>query len=384
MTTEYKQYHPSKSDYCRLPIFFFFLVLLLTCHSLFGQVVTYNHIADAEDSETQEVMTLFENYIASAPQENKANPYWNQEEQEKHKHYDFLESEFQPSLYMGFPVHVLSIQFNDRFCQIKAQFSYCQEDGSPYILATVNYHAKKENGKYKLYNALPYNRKFWKNRKVGLVDFYYPPYHEFNLDKANKLNDFIHEICSNFDVEPTPFEYYLADTYDEIQHLKGFDYYLGMGGTSKPSGKATDDKVYCGGLGEYYPHEVVHLQIDEHYPNKHFWITEGLATYLGGSRGQTLEWHLEKTGRYLKDHPEIDLNNMLELTNLDDETAYHYVLGGLIVKRVCEKGGWELLKDFMNSGTTDDNYYQAIERFLGVKRIQLNEYLREELKSSKR
>jgi hypothetical protein len=37
---------------------------------------------------------------------------------------------------------------------IKAQFGYCKENGEPYILSIVNYYAKKENGIFKLYNAL--------------------------------------------------------------------------------------------------------------------------------------------------------------------------------------------------------------------------------------
>ncbi|MCB0761382.1 MAG: hypothetical protein KDC12_07675, partial [Flavobacteriales bacterium] len=118
---------------------------------------------------------------------------------------------------------------------------------------------------------------------------------------------------------------------------------------------------------------------DEHFPNKHFWITEGLATYLGGSRGMSLDWHIRRTTTYLNEHPEIDLNNKLELDNLDAHTSFHYVLGGLVVQRVFEDGGWEMLKDFMNSGTTDEEYYRAIEQYLGVRRSDLNSYIRKQL-----
>ncbi|MFN4764110.1 hypothetical protein ACKGJN_13355 [Gillisia sp. Q332] len=355
------------------------LITLLFCTATFGQKVTYNHIVDSSDQDIIEVMKLFENYLASNPQNKLESPYWNSTEQEKHKNFDFLESEFQPSLYMGFPVHVLSIKSDNNTYKIKAQFSYTKEDGTPYILAIVNYQAKKENGKFKLYNWLTDSRKKWNCTTVGLVDFYYPEYHEFNYDKANQLNDFIKETCKNFGVSPKPFEYYLADDYDEIQRLKGIDYYIGQGGETRPSGKAADDKVYCGGLGEYYPHEVFHVQIDDHFPEKHFWVSEGVATFLGGSRGKTLEWHIKRTNQYLKEHPEINLSDMLRLANLDNRTAYHYVLGGLIAKRIFEKGGWNLLKKIMRSGKTDEEYYVAIENHLGVKKTDLNTYLRNQI-----
>lgn len=212
-----------------------------------------------------------------------------------------------------------------------------------------------------------------------MVTFFYPLYHKFDNEKAEKLNDFIIETCNNFDVQPKKFEYYLADDFDEIQNLKGLDYYLGMGGQSKPSGKATDDKVYCGGLGEYYAHEVYHVQIDEHFPNNHLWVSEGVATLLGGSRGKSLTWHINRTNLYLQKHPEIDLNNMLRLSNLDSETSFHYVLGGLIAKKIFDKGGWSLLKEFMSSGKTDEDYYNAIDEYLGVNRLEINKYIREQL-----
>jgi hypothetical protein len=266
---------------------------------------------DTQDAGTKEVMALFENYLASNPQNKARNSFWNSEAQEKHANYDFLESEFQPSLYMGFPVHVLSIKSDEDVYRIKAQFGYGQPDGTPYVLAIVNFTAKKEHGSYKLYNALTDNKQRWTCTTVGIVGFYYPPYHKFNYEKAEKLNAFIQETCDIFGVLPKPFEYYLADDYDEIHRLKGIDYYLGMSGTSGPRGKATDDKVYCGGLGEYYAHEVFHLQIDEHFPDKHFWVSEGTATILGGSRGKALEWQIKRTNSYLQQHPEIDLSDML-------------------------------------------------------------------------
>ncbi len=355
------------------------IFLLFFSISAFSQKVTYNHIVDASDAETNEVMELFENYLASNPQNQEKNAFWNKEEQEKFKDYDFLETEFQPSLYMGFPAHVLSIRFINDTCQIKVQFSSCKEDGSPYVLAIVNYIAIKENGKFKLYNWLTYNKKNWPCTTVGLVDFYYPPYHKFNVEKAKKLNDFIIESCRNFGVQPERFEYYLANNFDEVQKLRGFDYYLGMGGHAMPSGKAAEKKVYCGGLGEYYPHEVFHVQIDKHFPNKHFWVSEGVATLLGGSRGKSLDWHIKRTNIYLQKHPEINLNNMLSLANLDNETAYHYVLGGFVAKKVKEKGGWEMLVEFMSSGKTDEDYYNAIEKYLGVKKPEINEYIRGQL-----
>lgn len=70
---------------------------------------------------------------------------------------------------------------------------------------------------------------------------------------------------------------------------------------------------------------------------------------------------------------------MLKLTNLDSETSYHYVLGGLLAKKILDKSGWGLLKEFMSSGKMDEDYYQAIEKHLGINKSELNDYIRKQL-----
>tara|TARA_R110002051_G_scaffold63132_5_gene114922 strand:- start:25896 stop:27083 length:1188 start_codon:yes stop_codon:yes gene_type:complete len=366
----------------KLTIFTILFFLITWNSALYSQKVTYNHIVESLNSDTKKVKQLFENYISSNPANLKNSKYWSLEEQRSNNKFDFLESEFQPSLYMGLPVHVLSIKSIHGLYEIKAQFSYCKEDGTPYILAIVNYYAKKENGEFKLFNALSINKLDWNCTNLGLVDYYYPKYYHFDIKKAEELNLFMQKICKNLDVKPKPFEYYMADDYDEIQTLKGIDYYIGMGGEASPKGKASDNKAYCGGLGENYFHEVFHVQIDESYPNKHFWVSEGLATFLGGSRGRELEWHLKKVNAYLLKHPELNLNDLLDLKNMDELTSFHYAIGGFLARSIYEKGDWAMIKDFMNSGSEDQNYYEAIEKYLGIKRTQLNDYLRKEIKAS--
>ncbi len=359
--------------------FVLIILILFTNIEIYCQKITYNHGVNSKSSDYKQVMRLFESYLKSNPHNKRINRFWNSVEQRDHENFDFLESEFLPSLYSGFPAHVLSIKSNKSNYEIKVQFSYCKEDGTPYVLAIVNYYAKKENGSFKLYNALTINKKEWNCTTVGIIDFYYPNYHKFNIEKARKTNEFINKLCKDLIVKSIPFEYYVANDYDEIQKLKGIDYYMGMGGDTTPKGKAADDKIYCAGLGEYYLHEVFHVQIDKYYPNKHFWVSEGIATFLGGSRGETLKWHVKRTNDYLLKHPEVDLSNMLTLSNLDFKTAYHYVLGGIIAKKIYEKGGWKLIIAFMSSGKTDQEYYIAIEKYLGIKKEGLNLYLREQL-----
>lgn len=359
---------------CKFLIFIFFI-------SFYGnaQTVTYNHIY--ESVETNEIKELFENYLKSNPQNLDGKQFWNEQDVDNYERFDFLEDEFKPSLYMGFPVHVLSIKSNDRVYEIKAQYGMCQESGIPYVLAIVNYYAKKINGQWKLYNALTINRDKWECTNVGYVNYYHPKEYSFNYAKAGLMNEFIKDTSTNFGVKPFNFDYYFADDYDDVKKLQGFDYWIGMGGEVKPSGKASEGKIYCGGMGENFKHEVFHVLTLPQYKNQYYWVTEGVAVFVSKqSRGQSLEWHYKKIAKALENNEEINLNNLVEYSFFDEYTDYHYALGGFIAKKVYEKGGWDLINELMKVGPNPEDYYNAIEALLGINKNELNNYLRKELK----
>lgn len=355
-----------------------FFISIFICSTTFGQKITYNNIVDTSNVEVKQVQKVFENYIHARPDSIYNNPYWSNSDKKNKGHFDILYGEFQPSLYMGFPIHVLSIKSKNGIFVIKAMFSSCDQEGQPYVLAIANFIVKKENNEYKLSNYLDYSREKWNKKNIGLVTFYYPLYHPFDSVKANNLNIFSGDFCKNLKISTTAYDYYLADDFDELQQLKGLDYYLGMGGEVKPTGKAGDYSAFCGGMGEGYFHEPIHILMGNNFKS-HLWAGEGVATYFGGSRGQNLSWHLAKVNNYLNANKNVDLGNMLALRTLDEYTDYRYALGGFIVKLVFDKGGWNLLRQFLNAGSTDEEYYLSIQTCLGVGKSDLNKYLREQI-----
>jgi aminopeptidase N len=52
----------------------------------------------------------------------------------------------------------------------------------------------------------------------------------------------------------------------------------------------------------------VHLYTNEIYPDGyHFWLNEGFATYMGGSSGYDLDWHIEKLKAYIIENPDFEI-----------------------------------------------------------------------------
>ncbi|OBQ32515.1 MAG: hypothetical protein AN485_21290, partial [Anabaena sp. MDT14b] len=89
---------------------FIIIIIIGLTNPAFAQKVTYNYLIDTANIEVKQVQRLFENYIHSRPDSIYNNPYWSDTDKQNKGHFDILFGEFQPSLYMGFPVHVLSIK----------------------------------------------------------------------------------------------------------------------------------------------------------------------------------------------------------------------------------------------------------------------------------
>jgi len=57
-------------------------------------------------------------------------------------------------------------------------------------------------------------------------------------------------------------------------------------------------------------------------------------------------------------------------------TSYKYVLGGLMVQLAYEKGDYNLIKTMMSSGKADADFYNTIEKYLGIPQHNLNSSIR--------
>lgn len=336
----------------------------------------------------KEVFALWENYLTAISLETNPDIYWNQQEKEIFKSYDLLDNAgyLTPSLYglvkEGGKNVVLSIAPYGEFYEIKSIFYYTYPDETIYPLAIVKYYAAMEEGIYKLYNHLPVYASHWPTKKVGYFNYVYHPNHPFDSFKAEAANAFYVKIAEVFDLSLSEFKYYIAENCDKIFNLQGFDFIIGMGKDNNLCG-FYDDKnniIYSNSItGENYTHEIAH-SILEKFPNSGVFHL-GIVTYLGEEThfNKSLIFHIRRISDYLEKHPEINLNNFVEeFSSMDEFTSPQYIIPAMICHLALEKGGVESLKKLFSYGNV--NTYEAIEEVVGVKRKNLNVYLRNKIK----
>lgn len=278
---------------------------------------------------------------------------------------------------------IIAIYRQDRDTIAKLNFTRVDTAGVATLMGIIDFGIKVKNNDVYFSSMALINSENWVEKKVNSITYYYPSSHDFSEKEAFKMEEFNKELATLFDVEPREIKYYVCDTYSEIKKLQGVNYEYDMfnmdafGGSSDIANKI----IYSGNGSEYYPHELVHQYVPYWVGTGHInmWFEEGVCTFLGGSRGEDLEWHIGVLKKYIADHnPDLSDVNKLPIM-LGHSTGIEYVIGGLMCKLAYEKGGIDAVKDLLLSGNHHESFYDGINFVLGVEKKDFPAYLINEL-----
>jgi hypothetical protein len=305
---------------------------------------------DTTKNEIKEIATLWINYLNSKPDSLYDNPYWNNAEKIKFKKFDlstpYMYQFPSKQLLNYYKPTILSIEKEDEHYGIRTIFSAEGLEGeyrksNPWCITKL--YAVKEDGKWRLKNALPIITDKWNKKTVGKITFIYPPHHKFNNDLATTANLFCSELTKQFKFpEWEPFDFYITDSADELGKLLNFDFY--SAGYTTGIGM-NDHHMLLSGLGsEYYPHEFIHLIVPKQ--DRHWMIEEGFATWKGGQGEKTFEESAGLLANELAKNHTVSFSDILNKKWGWQFSAF-YTTGAILCNLTYEKGGVELLNELL-------------------------------------
>lgn len=349
--------------------------------------VTIHSRVDTSKKDIKEIAALWINYLNSQPDSLFDNPYWNNAEKVKYKNFDFSI----PYLYQ-FPSKkllnyykptILSIEKEGEYYGIRTLFSADGLEGAyrksnPWCITKL--YAVKENGEWKLINALPVITEKWNKKTIGKITFVYPQTHNFNNDLATKANQFCSELSQEFKFQEwKPFEFYITESADEMGKLLNFDFYFA--GITTGIGD-NDKRILLSGSGsEYYPHEFVHLILPKFY--RHALIEEGFATWKGGQGGKTFEESAELLANKLAENDTVTFTDILN-KNWGWQYASFYTTGAVLCKAAYAKGGVTLVKKLLETPNDDKKLVETICSLFEIKATDIDAFWRSEVLRFKR
>jgi hypothetical protein len=208
---------------------------------------------------------------------------------------------------------------------IRTLFSYQDSTmDKPLPFAVCRVYAVRQAGRWVLANSLGQLTREWQRTRIAPITFVYPPGHRFDSGRARRSARFVDSVAAVFGADqPGPIEFYVARSPENMFRLLGVEVL-----PHHPPGLAyiAHRLIFSGAAvyGEWYPHELAHMALDSLTKSWRtpFALDEGLAMWLGGSRGRDFPALMQDLATALRAKPSITLDALLGSPSVTDTLAY--------------------------------------------------------------
>jgi hypothetical protein len=189
---------------------------------------------DTTKTEVKAVFQLWQKHLSDQPDQIYDNPYWSDRQKAQWHDYDISRRwTYGYELANGMNLHdafglkprVLSVEKRDSLYAIRTLYAPNNLKESQEIYSIQRVYAGKEEGKWKLFSALPILTDDWEHQRIGNTRYVYPPDFSFDEDNAQKSARFVERLTSDFDITRLePISFYVAKNYDQMAKISGLDY----------------------------------------------------------------------------------------------------------------------------------------------------------------
>jgi hypothetical protein len=256
--------------------------------------------------------------------------------------------------YQGFPATIISLASDgpgDSVYVVRVLYASADSTGqhiSP--LALQRLYVVRESGApfgFKLAGALPRLTRDWEQRTKGRVTFWYAPGQHPNPARIAHASSFVDSVATLFQVTPpNHLDMYVTGSMEEAQRAIGLDFFPAASADRGRGGRALFGGIVLAGnpaMAEAYVHEVAHAILGPTFPIRNGFFGEGVATWLGGSRGRTPKETYARLRQIQAARPALTLAQVLK-HDIPDATAEEmtdafYATGALVVDAVYRRAG---------------------------------------------
>lgn len=283
--------------------------------------------------------------------------------------------------YQGFPATIVSIASDgpgDSLYVVRVL--YATADSTRQIispLALQRLFAVREAGtafNFRLSGALPRLTREWEQRTSGHVTFWYAPGQKPNPARISHASAFVDSVATLFHVPPPKhLDMYLGRSLEEVQRARGLDFFPAASADRGLGGGAVSTGIVLVGnpaLGEAYLHELAHAVLSPTVPIRNGLFNEGVATWLGGSRGRTPREVYARLRQIQAERPALTVGQVLN-RNIPDAateemTDAYYATGAVVVDAVYRRAGIAGLRALAQLSNDPNVLLSALPTQLGL------------------
>jgi hypothetical protein len=179
------------------------------------------------------------------------------------------------------------------------------------------------------------------------VTFWYAPNQHPNTGRISRTSSFVDSVATLFQIPaPKHLDLYITGSMEEAQRATGLDFFPVASADRGRGGRAIGGGIVLSGnptLGEEYLHEVAHAILGPAFPSRNGLFNEGVATWLGGSRGRTTQEMYSRLHQIQLAHPAFRFSQVLA-RDFPDASAEQlsegfYGTAALVVDAVYRRAG---------------------------------------------
>lgn len=307
------------------------IVKFSTSISLFQNDTNINHIAE-----------VWKTYLTDASEQTKARLWMGQDVIEYISPHNRMYND-------GFQFVYNINRINDNTYEINTiSYRFMSRDNLfDYVSNIYKVYAHKVNDEWKLQGYFDEHAHKYKRFETDYITYYFPSDYVFSRKEAKTTSRFIDDFCHNYQIQPLhKVNYVVSNSIDESSQMVGLMYTLWRS-DSKYAGRTLYPNTILSARENHF-HEIVHALIMPHFPDLHYMMNEGMATYYGGSSNVGYETLFTYFKDWLKEN-ECDFTKFEDLRSLFIQGTYPIVniLGARIIEYSLQKYGYDFVKEML-------------------------------------
>jgi hypothetical protein len=166
---------------------------------------------------------------------------------------------------------------------------------------------------------------------------------------------------------------YVTGSIEDAQRATGLDFFPAASADRGRGGRAIGGGIVLAGnpvWGEDYVHEVAHAILGPTFPSRNGLFGEGVATWLGGSRGRSTQEMYSRLHQIQLAHPALTFGQILT-RDVPDASAEQvseafYATGALVVDAVYRRAGLTGLRAFASLNSDPKTLLAALPAQVGL------------------
>lgn len=388
------------------------LSLLFTINSFSQRQVSIRKLMDTSSVEFQSIYKLWQDYQNDSflndfkGTNHDLQKYWYKGDIEKYGDKFDLYKRTIGSYYIFGEFFIGINKRNDTLFEI--QTSYYNNRSETYeLFYVINIPVIKVNNEYKLSNMFSLKKKDFLKENIGFVNFYYLPNTKLDLKNAKQMVEKCKKVYNDFGFETKDtIDYYIFE--DLSTSNESFGIKVALSDYSDPTKKIIDGKAINSKLliytigGERNVHEFLHILCKKIRNNdNHRFFDEGFCSYFGDHQGLDYNTQKSKLIDFLNLNPKVDLSisltdaykdkdnkfvsdsNLVEdrkisrlLTSSENQISYSYMIMATICEIAFKQGGYNKVKQMIIDSQEGEEFYDTVDKHLGIKRKDVNNYIR--------